>query len=53
MTIAIREEPGQPPMTELTGSLPDQAMLLDVLNQLYLHLSSCSAWSVFPSETAP
>jgi hypothetical protein len=27
MTIAIREEPGQPTMTELTGPLPDQAAL--------------------------
>jgi hypothetical protein len=38
MTIAIREAPGQPTITELTGSLPDQAALLGVLNQLYLHL---------------
>jgi hypothetical protein len=38
MTIAIREESGQPTMTEITGPLPDQAALLGVLNQLYLHL---------------
>jgi hypothetical protein len=38
MTITIREAPGQPTITELTGSLPDQAALLGVLNQLYLHL---------------
>jgi hypothetical protein len=38
MAIAIREAPGQPTVTELTGSLPDQAALLGVLNQLYLHL---------------
>ena len=38
MTIAIQEEPGQPTITELTGPLPDQAALLGVLNQLYLHL---------------
>ena len=38
MAIAIREEPGQPTLTEITGLLPDQAALLGVLNQLYLHL---------------
>ena len=38
MTIAIREELGQPTITELTGPLPDQAALLGVLNQLYQHL---------------
>jgi hypothetical protein len=38
MTIAIREAPGQPTITEITGLLPDQAALLGVLNQLYLHL---------------
>src|SRR5262249_7216219 len=38
MTIVIREEPGQPTTTEITGALPDQAALLSVLNQLYLHL---------------
>jgi len=38
MIIAIREEPGQPTMTEITGPLPAQAALLDVLNQLYMHL---------------
>jgi hypothetical protein len=37
MTIAIREEPGQPTITELTGRLPDQAARLGVLNQRYLH----------------
>jgi hypothetical protein len=36
MTTAIREEPGQPTITELTGPLPDQAALLGVLNQRYL-----------------
>jgi hypothetical protein len=34
MTIAIREEPGQPTITELTGLFPDQAALLGGLNQL-------------------
>jgi hypothetical protein len=38
MTIAIRAEPGQPTITEFIGLLPDQAALLGVLNQLYLHL---------------
>jgi hypothetical protein len=38
MTITIRDEPGQPTITELSGTLPDQAALLGVLNQLYLHL---------------
>jgi hypothetical protein len=38
MTLAIREAPGQPTITEFTGSLPDQAALLGVLNQLYLLL---------------
>jgi hypothetical protein len=38
MTIALREEPGQSTITELTGPLPDQAALLGVLNQRYLHL---------------
>jgi hypothetical protein len=38
LTLAIREAPGQPTITELTGRLPDQAALLGVLNQLYLHL---------------
>ena len=38
MSIAIRDEPGQPTITEITGLLPDQAALLGVLNQLYLHL---------------
>jgi hypothetical protein len=37
MTTAIREEPGQPTITELTGPLPDQAARLGVLNQRYLH----------------
>jgi hypothetical protein len=37
MTIAIREGPGQPTITELTGPLPDQAARLGVLNQWYLH----------------
>jgi hypothetical protein len=36
MTTAIREEPGQPTITELTGPLPDQAARLGVLNQRYL-----------------
>jgi hypothetical protein len=38
MTIAIWEAPGQPAITEITGPLLDQAALLGVLNQLYLHL---------------
>jgi hypothetical protein len=38
MTIAIREESGQPTITDLTEPLPDQAALLGVLNQRYLHL---------------
>ena len=37
MTTAIREEPGQPTITELTGPLPDQAARLGLLNQRYLH----------------
>ena len=37
MTIAIREEPGQPTITERTGPLPDQAARLGVRNQRSLH----------------
>ena len=37
MTIAIREEPGQPTTTEITGPLPDLAARLGVLNQRDLH----------------
>jgi len=38
ITIAIREEPEQPTIIEIPGSLPDQTALLGVLNQLYLHV---------------
>jgi hypothetical protein len=38
MIVAIREESGQPTVTEITGTLPDQAAPLGVLNQLYQHL---------------
>ena len=37
MTIAIREEPGQPTTTEITCPLPDLAARLGVLNQRDLH----------------
>jgi hypothetical protein len=39
MTTAIREELGQPTITELTRPLPDQAARLGVLNQRFLHLA--------------
>jgi hypothetical protein len=37
MTIAIREAPGQPTVTELTDPWPDQAARLGVLNPRDLH----------------
>jgi hypothetical protein len=37
MTTAIREEPGQLTITELTGPLPDPAARLGVLNPRDLH----------------